>query len=122
MARILLAFLAVAAFRVASCATPPDAGAGWTTVVSKGAFGEYDAGAAAFASAMAQAPHKLIRRDCSSCSADTAKTVFYKRVIQLSPCGSSGLADHEPCVGTGTARCSWASLAAPSGRRSGTRA
>ena len=82
MARIL-AFLAVAAFRVASCATPPDAGAGWTTVVSKGAFGEYDAGAAAFASAMAQAPHKLIRRDCSSCSADTAKTVFYKRLTPL---------------------------------------
>ena len=52
-------------------------------MVSKGAFGEYDAGAAAFASAMAQAPHKLIRRDCSSCSADTAKTVFYKRLTPL---------------------------------------
>ena len=77
----ILALLTVVA--VAASAMPPNAGEGWTAVASKGAFGEYDAGAAAFAAALAKAPHKLIRRDCSSCSADTAKTVFYKRLTPL---------------------------------------
>ena len=61
----------------------PPAGEGWTTVASKGTFGDYDAGEAGFASAMAQAPHKLVRRDCPKCDSQDAKYIIYKRLTPL---------------------------------------
>ena len=64
--------------------TPPaPLGAGWTAVASKGSFGDYDAGAAAFAAALAASPSKLVRRDCASCDDAAARHVFYKRLTPL---------------------------------------
>jgi hypothetical protein len=68
-------------------ASPPPAGDGWTTVVSKGIFGAYDAGASAFVATLTASPSKIIRRDCASCERDNpAATVFYKRLTPLPAC------------------------------------
>ena len=68
---------------VKQCTTPPPAGDGWLTVVSKGSFGIYDAGAAAFEALLYHSPRKVIRRDCPTCTAVTHREVFYKRLTPV---------------------------------------
>ena len=77
-------FLFLVSF-MAATANPPPAGDGWAAVVSKGSFGEFDAGASGFAVAMRDSPSKIIRRDCGSCDIKEAKTVYYKRLTPLPP-------------------------------------
>ena len=81
----LLGITALAAVLGALGASPPPAGGdGWTTVVSKGRYGNYDCGAESFAKAMEASPVNIIRRDCPSCSADLpSRTIFYKRLTGL---------------------------------------
>ena len=74
----MLALLAVTA-----SVAPPPAGDGWLTVVSKGRYGSYDAGAAGFAAAMQSSPSNIVRRDCSSCTNEISSTIFYKRLTPL---------------------------------------
>jgi hypothetical protein len=63
-------------------------GEGWSPVLSKGAYGVYDVGGAAFAKALADSPSKILRRDCASCEDVAMREIFYKR---LTPVGTFDL-------------------------------